>query len=134
MVEIVDKVINGFTSIPVEVWAALATAIGISGIVQTIKHKIGDGLSDKTLAGILTALSAVGAATDYLLGQAAQNPSVLGAHTAALVGLATLAYRFIVKPVYNLIVDAKAYRDANAPKTDAPAAATSTSATTEFPV
>lgn len=130
MLQFFQNIINWFANIPNEIWLALGAALGVSTITQIVKHRIASDLSDRTIMGILTTLSAITAAIQYFAQQAASNPTVLGVHTATILGLATLLYPFTVKPFYNLMLDAKAYREAQPP----PAATTTAAPSGEFSV
>lgn len=105
-----DFIVNLLQYVPAETWTALGASLGISVVVQMLKHWI-DGLGQKTLVTLVGIFAFIASVAEYLLSVAAQNPAILGAETATLVGLSTLVYRFLVAPVYNLLLDAKAYRE-----------------------
>ena len=51
------------------------------------------------------------AGIDYINQAAINNPTILGERTASIVGLSTLLYRYIVKPLSNIFADAKKHRE-----------------------
>ena len=68
--------------------------------------------SDKVITFMLGAFSFIVVAIDYLISQAAQNPSILGGNTLMFMGATTTLYHYVVKPMTNIVRDAKAYREA----------------------
>lgn len=104
-----QTLLDTITNIPDSVWQAIGVALGISVLLQGLKNWL-SLQSDKVITFLLTALAFISASIDYLSQAALVNPSVLGQDTVALVGLSTLLYRYAVKPLTNLIGDAKQYR------------------------
>lgn len=99
-----------YHSIPASTWQVIGAAIGLSGLLQAVKHWFFKELSAQatmTLTGLFAFLAS---AIQYGESAVKGNPTILGQHTALLVGVMTFAYRFIVSPGYNLLVDAKTYR------------------------
>jgi len=124
-----DQVLSAFHQVPHSVWMglfALVVSAVLSVLVQVIKHYL-EGLNEKTLMTLLGTFSFAASAINYLLGHAQANPTILGQETATLVGLATVMYRFAVKPGYSLLIDAKATREAKASQTAPQAAVTTVS-------
>lgn len=118
-----EQILNNILNAPTEVWIAIGGMIGVSAILQGLKHWF-SLQSDKVITALLTALSFVAATFDYLNQAVATNPSILGAKTAAIVGGATVSYRFVVKPFSKLLEDAKAERERKAASTPAQPAPT----------
>lgn len=104
-----QTILDTLTNIPDSVWQAIGVALGISVLLQGLKNWL-SLQSDKVITFLLTALAFISASIDYLSQAALVNPTVLGQDTVALVGLSTLLYRYAVKPLTNLIGDAKEYR------------------------
>lgn len=107
--EVIQGVIDALGSIPASAWGAIGAALGISVILEGLKHKL-SLQSDKVITFLLGALSFMAAAIDYLTQASLANPTILGQETVAIVGLATILYRYVVKPLTNLVKDAKEYR------------------------
>lgn len=107
--DFLQNIVDAFSSIPMSAWEAIGAALGISVLLQGLKNWL-SLQSDKVITFLLGSLSFVAAAIDYLSQAAMSNPAVLGQDTAAIVGLSTILYRYIVKPTSNLISDAREYR------------------------
>lgn len=122
-----DDLIHQLSNIPSSAWYAIAAAGVISIVLQAIKHYLED-INPKVLMALLTGFSFAVSGINYLLSQANQNPTVLGNETATLVGLATVLYRFVVKPGYALLLDVKQVRDQELAAKPAGATTTSTAA------
>lgn len=88
---------------------AVATGLVISMALQSAKRWF-NLQSDKVITFLLAAFAFIAAAVEYLLTIASQDPSILGQNTAMLVGIATVAYRYAVKPVSQFLHDVKEYR------------------------
>lgn len=107
------QIAQQIAAVPDSVWVIVAGVLGLSALQQVIKHKI-DGLSERTNTLMSVAFAGVLASSDYLTSAAAQNPTILGPETAAILGLMTVVYRYIVKPFYNLLIDAQELRKSKA--------------------
>lgn len=105
MKELIDWMIN----IDPSFWVILGSAIGVSSITQALKHWLSLE-SPKVIILLTTGISAILVAIQYFTYYAAQNPAILGENTAVMLGISTLAYRFLVQPFYGLLIDAKTYR------------------------
>lgn len=102
--------LNFYHSVPTSVWAVIAAAISVSGIIQVLKHKFFNSLSPSALVSITTVVSFLASALQWFSQQVHANPGLLGQHTIVVFGASTLAYRFLVGPVYNLLLDGQKYR------------------------
>lgn len=112
-----------YHSIPSSTWAVIGAAIGLSGLLQALKHFFFSKLSPQSLMALTTLFAFLASAVQYADSAVKANPTVLGQHTAALLGAMTLSYRYVVAPGYKLLLDAKTYRSATA---TAPAATSTT--------
>lgn len=99
-----------YHSIPSSTWQVIGAALGLSSLLQALKHYFFKKLSPHAIMSITTVLAFLASALQYWVNAAKSNPTILGQHTAVLVGLMTLAYRYAVSPTYNLLLDAKTYR------------------------
>ncbi len=89
---------------------ALLLGGGVSLVLQMFKSWL--SVQSKRLITILLIIFSVGAtALHYLLDATNADPALFGQTTAAVVGLATLAYRILIKPATQLLVDARAFRE-----------------------
>lgn len=107
---VIADIVNYVQSVPGEVWAAIGTMIGISAILQKIKTWF-SLQSDKVITFVLSVLSFVPVVIDYINSQIAANPAVIAPRTLAIMGGATAAYRYIIKPATRLLQDAKIERE-----------------------
>ncbi len=103
------QIAQQIATVPDSVWVIIGGVLGLSALQQAIKHKV-DGLSERTNTLMSVSFAALLASSDYLTSAAAQNPTVLGPETAAILGVMTVTYRYIVKPFYNLLIDAQELR------------------------
>lgn len=115
-----QDLLNNLQNIDPGVLAALAGVVGVSIAVQLIKHYLAL-TNPKIITAVLGAFSFAAGVVQYISQAAAQNPSILGQKTLAIAGGATFAYRFVIKPLTNLLSDAKAQRSLQATKTPASA-------------
>lgn len=107
------NLINYLQNLPVEVWQVIGAMLGVSVVLQKIKTwaKL---QSDKIVTFWLAFLSFIPVVIDYINSQAVQNPDVIAQHTLVIMGGATTVYRYIVKPITNILADARAQRLATA--------------------
>lgn len=104
------QLLTFYHSIPASTWQVLGAALGLSGLLQALKHYFFSKLSPHALMSLTTLFAFLASAVQYATTAVKGNPTVLGQHTAVLVGVMTLAYRYVVGPGYNLLIDAKQYR------------------------
>jgi len=108
-----QDIINAYHSIPSETWVALLGAGGVSFFTQIGKKLL--KLESENVVQMLFAVVAQAATTlQYLTSQHNLPPSVLGIHTAALMGLATPLYFYVIKPADGFLSDLSAYKAAKA--------------------
>lgn len=105
-----NQVLAFYHSIPASTWQVLGAALGLSGLLQALKHYFFSKLSAHALMTLTTLFAFLASAAQWALQTVHTNPTVLGQHTAVLVGAMTLAYRYVVAPGYTLLLDAKNYR------------------------
>lgn len=105
-----EFVVNAFGEIPTGAYLALAGGLGVSLLTEMAKKYL-SLQSDKVITFLVLALSFATSAIEYIITAVAQNPGILGTHTASVLAASTLAYRFIVKPAKNLLGDAKSFRN-----------------------
>lgn len=91
------------------VWMVLAGAGIVSLALQVIKHKA-EVQSKKVINFMLGAISFVTVAIHYLVQVAPQNPRVLALQTFLLMGVSSPLYVYLIKPIYSILLDAKAFR------------------------
>lgn len=103
------EIAQQIAAVPDSVWVIVGGVLGLSALQQGIKHKV-DGLSERTNTLMSVAFAGLLASSDYLTSAAAQNPMILGPETAAILGVMTVVYRYVVKPFYNLLIDAQELR------------------------
>jgi hypothetical protein len=113
------SIVTFYQSIPSSTWTVIAAALGLSGLLQALKHFFFSKLSAQALMALTTLFAFLGAAVQYADSAVKSNPTVLGQHTAALLGAMTLSYRYVVAPGYKLLLDAKSYRSTPATNSDA---------------
>lgn len=104
-----DSVLELLNNIPTGTYEAIGAALGISVLLQGIKKWLSIQ-SDKVVAFLLSGLSFITVAIDYLMQAVHTNPSILGQQSVTIVGLSTILYRFMIKPASTLVADAKEYR------------------------
>jgi len=110
-----QQILNLYHSVPTSVWALIAAAISVSGIIQTLKHFFFNKLSASALVSLTTAASFLISALQWFTEQVHANPKLLGVHTMAILGASQLAYRFAIAPFYQLLLDGQAYRKGSTP-------------------
>lgn len=115
------SLITLFQSVPASTWQVLGAALGLSGLLQAIKHWFFKELSPQALMTLTGVFAFLASAVQYADSTVKSNPTILGQHTAVLVGVMTFAYRYVVSPGYNLLVDAKTYRQTQETTTTATA-------------
>ena len=106
----------------------LLGAGGVSTLTQFGKKLL--KLENERIVQILFATVAFAAAAlQYLLSSKNLPPSILGVHTATLIGVATPLYFFAIKPANNFISDFKSFRQTqpSTPATGADVATVDTS-------
>ena len=108
-----ELVTNLLGNIPTGTYEAVGAALVVSVLLQGLKNWL-SLQSPKVITFLLAALSFVTVAIDSLLQTVSQNPNALGQKTAAVIGVATLVYRYAVKPMSNLTRDAKELREKRA--------------------
>lgn len=94
-------------------YVALASLI-ISVLLQKFKGWF-NLKSDKVVTFLFMALSFLTVAIDYLVSAASANPTILGERTFVIMGVATVIYRYLVKPMSLLVNDAKLARQNTVP-------------------
>lgn len=104
-----ESIVDFFSQVPPSTYEAIGTALGISVLLQGFKKWL-QLQSPKVITFLLTALSFLATAIDYLSQSVASNPSLMGQRTMVIVGLTNILYHYIVKPTTNLVSDAKEYR------------------------
>lgn len=88
---------------------AILGAGGVSVVTQFGKRLL--ALENEKVVQVLFALVAFAAAgLQYLLGQHNLPPTILGLHTAALMGIATPFYFYVIKPLDAFILDLKKFK------------------------
>lgn len=105
----INQIINQVTSVPPEFWQFLFVVLGVSALLQKFK-KWFSLQSEKVITATLGLLSFVPVAIGYISAEVATNPAYLGPYTLTIMGGATVAYRFVIKPLTNILLDAKAER------------------------
>lgn len=114
-----EIITNVLSEVPTGAYLASGGALAVSLLLEALK-KWTNLQSDKMITFLLMALSFGASALEYLMTAIAANPGILGTHTAVLMGLATVLYRYIVKPSRTLLQDAKAFRSTTLTNTVAP--------------
>lgn len=129
------SIVTFFQSVPASTWQVIGAALGLSTLLQALKHWFFKELSAQALMALTTLFAFLGSAIPYFESTIKSNPTILGQHTAALLGVMTLAYRYVVSPGYNLLIDAKSYRTAPSASTtsSAPGSTASTTVTSNTP-
>jgi hypothetical protein len=102
--------INLLQIVPAGVYQTLGGAIVVSLLLQAVKHKV-QMTSDKVITFTLASFSFLAAGLNYLAQVAPSNPKVLALQTFLLMGASNPTYRYLIKPAYNVVVDAKKLRD-----------------------
>ena len=105
-----DQTTDIIGSIPEAAYLAVFAGLGVSIVLQVFKKWLALQ-SDKLVTFLLMLMSFIPVALDYVMNQVAQNPAVLGSKTFLVMGLATTAYRYIVKPATTILEDAKKFRE-----------------------
>lgn len=95
-------------SLPPEVW--LAVLGGVVSVVTQAAKKWLDLQSPRVVMALTTALSVVATAVPSLLSAVSHDPTILGQHAAIVIGIATLAYRYIIQPADSFLVGYKQYK------------------------
>lgn len=121
------SLVTFYHSIPASTWQVLGAALGLSGLLQALKHYFFKKFSPQSLMALTTLFAFLGSFVQWATQAVHSNPTVLGQHTAALLGAMTLSYRYVVAPGYKLLLDAKTYRTTT---NSAPATASATEPTT----
>lgn len=91
-------IITTLLSIPTEIYVLVLGASGVSVVTQVVK-KLSKAESAKVITFIFTSISFITAGFDYLMQSGAVPPTILGFNTLAIMGMATLIYRYAVKPL-----------------------------------
>lgn len=114
-----ENIVNTLSKVP---WELIGSLLVTTGIVSVLLQKFKNWFklqSDKVIVVMLGLLSFIPAALDYVNSVAAENPLVLGRNTLVIMGLSQPLYRFVIKPLTDVLIDAKAERarreEANAP-------------------
>lgn len=117
MSEILTNILNfllWFTSLPAQVpgelWALIASALGVSVVTQSLKHWIDEKVDPRFMVTLTTIFSGLAACLLFLINGLTQNPTVLGTDTATILAISTLLYRFLVAPGYSFLQDVQDYR------------------------
>lgn len=103
------NLINAVESIPSSAYLTLGGAAIVSLVLQGVKHYV-KLTNDKIINILLASFSFLAAGFNYLIQVAPQNPKVLALQTFLLMGASSPVYRFVIKPSYNIIQDAKVLR------------------------
>lgn len=91
------NLINFVASLPPEFYITIASALGVTGIVEAIKHWA-DIQGPRVLMLLTLALSCVAAGLEYVMTDASNDPTAFGSYTTLIVGAATILYRFVTQP------------------------------------
>lgn len=94
--------------IPPEAWVAIFGAGGVSFITQMLK-KWAKLENDKVIQVLFAAVAFAAAALQYLVNAQNLPATVLGLHTAVLVGIGSQWYTHIVKPSSDFIEKVKSF-------------------------
>lgn len=110
MESVLSSINTMLDSVPDKSLMYLLIGVAISVALQFFKRWLSIQ-SDKVITFMLGAFSFIVVAIDYLISQAAQNPSILGGNTLMFMGATTTLYHYVVKPMTNIVRDAKAFRE-----------------------
>ena len=110
----ISSIVHFYHSIPKEVWALLASSIGLSA-VQMKLTKWFSLQSDKVKQFVTGLISLLAVVVPAITGLLSASPQILGAYTTLVFTGMTFSYRYVVKPASNLLKDAKAYRVQDTP-------------------
>lgn len=117
MSEFLVSILNGLlwltsipSHIPAETWAFLGSSLGVSVIMQGLKHWLDEQVDPRWLITITTLLSGLAACLVFVINGLTQNPMLLGSDTATILGITTLLYRFAVAPAYGFLLDVHEYQ------------------------
>lgn len=100
---------------------------GVVGLAAQLFKKAFKLESDKVIQFLVVSLGFAVSGLQYVIGSHNIPPTVLGLHTAALVGLAQPLYIYVIKPADNFIMQVKSY---NAGKVTPATASVTTTITT----
>jgi len=87
----------------------LGGAAGISGITQIIKKAL-KLKNDKVIVTLFAVVSFISSGIVYIVTNPNLPPEILGFSTITLMGLATPIYRFVIKPISNILAFYKTYK------------------------
>lgn len=87
-----------YHDIPSETWVAILGAGGVSIVTQWLK-KLMALENGKVVHTLFVAIAFAASALQYVLGAHNVPPTILGMHTAILIGIATPFYNYVVKPL-----------------------------------
>lgn len=122
ILHLLNWIISIPSMMPADGWALLGSALGVSVVMQALKHWIDDEVDPRIIVTLTTILSGIGASLVFVISQLSQNPTVLGSDTATILGIATLLYRFFISKAYGFLLNVKAYQQnkSAAPATQQP--------------
>lgn len=107
-----DLALSILSNIPIDFWAYLAGATGLSALLIKVKRKLNDP-TDKTMMTLNVTLSMLMALVPAILNGFGPNAgAVYGQRVGAIVGLMTVVYHFIVKPSNKFLNDTSNHRHA----------------------
>src|SRR5579875_2106044 len=115
--------ITNWLNLPANEWKAALAFVGagalVAVIVQVVKH-FSRTESAVVARALVTGLSFVVSAVNYILASPSQSLSVIGSHTAMVLGAAHVVYWVSVSPAYKwfmgLLKDAESFRAQSAPQ------------------
>lgn len=122
-----QQIINFVVNQPTSTWTTVLSFLGgstiVASLLQVIKHKLNISEAKTLVTFLMGVMSFLVAFANYIMQSSAQNPTVLGQHTAFIVAGAVFIHRFAVSPIYtkvvggltSLIKDAGTYRASVAP-------------------
>lgn len=119
-----NQLLNFIGTVPPDVWVALFAASGLPILIQKIKTWVGLQ-NPKVIMTVTATLSFATAVIPFILVTAGQNLATLGPRWVAVIGIATLAYRYVIQPATAFLVNYKSYK-ANAATTVTTSVITST--------
>jgi peptidoglycan/LPS O-acetylase OafA/YrhL len=105
-------------SLPPEVWFVLLGSV-VATVTQFAKKWL-SLQSPKVVMALTTALSVVATVVPSLLAAINHNPAVLGQHAVAVLGAATLLYRYVIQPADAFLQNYRQYKAAQSAQVTSP--------------
>lgn len=106
-----NQIINFLSTIPPDVWTGLFAASGLPVLIEGIK-KWFSLQSPRVIMTVTATLAFATAVLPFVIATAGQNFMALGPKWVAVIGIATLAYRFVIQPLSAALSNSKAYKAA----------------------